>query len=234
MEKKTSTILNAVLSIVVFLLLVLAGQMTWQQFGERSIDTVSPLLANDGVSGTTPAEDEITISNGIQTFTSKDLGIRFRVRQSADQNSGPFVIQRWGQKVLVGLTSIGINNGQSVHVFEKGAEEDLVSAVNRQFLRGIPTSDCTATITGPPTSSSKIGSTFQVVQIQLPTPVRGDPEMMIAAAERCPDRYTTTNGVAYFITDANHPTQFAFFDIGQYPIEAEQGVLWQDTLEFLK
>lgn len=234
MEMKTSKIINSILSIVVLVLLVVTGQMTWQQFGEKGVDTISNAIDESEEPTTVSTDDELSIANNVQTFTSQDLGIRFRVSQQSDQGNGQITVRRWGNRVMVSPAALPANSGQSVFVFEKAASEDLLTAVKRQFLAGYAFEDCRAAVTDAPSTSSTIGSTFQIVQIQVPSRFRGDVEKMLLEAEKCPDVFTTTNGMAYFVADSKHPTQFAFFDIGQYPINAENEMMWQDTLEFLK
>ena len=59
-------------------------------------------------------------------------------------------------------------------------------------------------------------------------------EELDAKSQKCPKGYTETNGIAYFLTDTNHPTQFVFFSIGQYAIDGPNNTTWQNTIEFLK
>jgi hypothetical protein len=167
-----------------------------------------------------------TKTTGVQTFTSKELGIQFQY--AAQQADGAAThVQRIGDKVYLSVGNTAITAGQFVQVFSKGATETFADAIRRHILAKYPWSGCTITVT-----PSNIQGGYQTAEIGYPAPT--DPAAPFwDNASKCNEAYAKTNGLRHFLYDPKHPTVFAYLDIGQYGILAHDTVSWQNTLTFL-
>lgn len=167
----------------------------------------------------------------IKTYTSENLGVTF------DYFSHPDIM-------LVDVTESGNKiclqscDGQFVEVFYKDSGDNLITAVQKEFLPSISEADCKAIAYKD--GLNYFGSNTEAVEIEYGfTPTEpGDPRY---STSPCPASYSKTNGVRYFWMDKSHPDRFFFFSIGQYGIWAEyphgtwvddnpsDRLLWQDT-----
>ena len=118
-----------------------------------------------------------------------------------------------------------------MEVFQKNPADSLEQAIKKQFLTGIPETDCFVKTV----SDNKLSSNFTKATIAFPVPTDSD-QPFFTFGQKCPETYKETNGISYFLADKDHPSKFLFFSIGQYGINAKTGdntVMWQDTIKFL-
>lgn len=168
-----------------------------------------------------------------KTFTSNDLGIRFSYLEK-QQVPGTIGVKQIGDKVYVYDITYPADQGQYVEVFTKTASDSLVQAITKQFLKGYPAADCFAETINDPVAKQKNPASFTFAHITFPKNPNDGMEEMSIKADKCPKSYTETNGIAYFLLDTDHPTQFVFFSIGQYAIDGPDNTTWQNTIQFLK
>lgn len=180
----------------------------------------------------TPTTPTYTNPN-VKTFTSIDLGIRFSYLEK-QETPGTIGTKQVGNKVYVYDTKYPADQGQYVEVFTKEKGDTLEAAIGKIFLKDYPPADCFAEKISDPVAKQKTPTSFVFAHITFPANENDGMEERFAKAEKCPKTYTETNGIAYFLTDTNHPTQFVFFSIGQYAIGGPNNTTWQNTIEFLR
>lgn len=188
-------------------------------------ETGTPLAAS-------PTNPTYTDPN-VKTFTSDDLGIRFSYLEK-QQTPGTIGAKQVGNKVYVYDISHPPDQGQYVEVFTKATSDSLKEALTKQFLKGYPTADCFAEKINDPVAKQKNPASFIFAHITFPRSPNDGMEEISTKADKCPKSYTETNGIAYFLMDSKHPTQFVFFSIGQYAIDGPGNTTWQNTIQFLK
>ena len=149
-----------------------------------------------------------------KTYISEKLGIRFTYNE----------IGFSGQKVLINevnnkitISTLGNPNDQFIEVFTKDPKDSLQKAIEKQFLQGIPSTDCFVVlddennrITGLYDKESSVVRAFikyKKTNIPEDEPFEG--------SERCPALYTATNDAVYFEYDTKIPTKYIFLAIGQ-------------------
>ena len=162
---------------------------------------------------------------GVKTFTSPKLGISFQFLTS--QGGMTVNTTQLGDKVYVYTSNTKPTDGQWIQVIYKNQDQPLVDAIRQKFLPvAYKESDCRVK-----TTNDQPG--FETAQIQVAKTANGDMEALSKASTKCPEVYTTTNGISYFLTDSKHPKEFFYLSIGQYEIVAPGNKPWQNTLKVL-
>lgn len=179
------------------------------------------------VSPTPTLDNQIGVS---RTFTSPNLGISFQYVKYPDKNSTANVKEE-GNRVYVYMNNAVAESGQFVEVFNKNPDETFEASIRRQVLANFPSAQCKIEI-----SRSNIYSGGYVAEISYPAPTDSN-QPVFANMELCNKNYDKSNGIRYFLYDANYPDKFLYFDIGQYAIPGrgtfETNVIpWQDTIQF--
>lgn len=207
-------------------------QLKNQAYHTSPSDNVSPVLEKDPsptVEPTIPAAsytEETNVPNQ-KKYTSPRLGISFLyLSPSGGSNWG---IKEIGNKIYVYDFNFDYDSGQYLELFTKDSGQTLKQAIVQTFLEGYSSDDCLAT-SSP--ASGKYPATYIEGNIIVPGEFT-DMEEMSQKWQLCPQTYTRTNGISYFITDEDHPESFVFFSIGQYAISAGPDLTWQDTITFL-
>lgn len=145
-------------------------------------------------------------------------------------NGQKIEVKEVGQKIYVYPTQTAYQDGQWVEVFNKSKTDTLAEAIKKQFLNEISEKDCFVIINKD--SFKSYPESYSVAEISYPksNDPESDPWGMSAV---CPQGYSQTNGIRYFLGDSQHPGKLLFLSIGQYGIEAGEGnKLWQDTIQF--
>jgi len=166
-------------------------------------------------------------ADGTETFISTTLGIQFSYLKEQPYNAGSIQTAEVGNKVYVYPSSFNQEDGQSVEVFQKQADETIQDAIQKQFLQGKEQGKCFVTIT-------ETSGTISKAIIDFPTAQDEGMDTMYEKTTYCSEDYAKTNGIRYFWYDSSHPTTFLFFSIGQYGITAAGDKPWQDTIEVTK
>ncbi|MHB0857557.1 MAG: hypothetical protein ACYC5M_08305 [Anaerolineae bacterium] len=163
------------------------------------------------------------------TYTSQELGISFRY--APEQYEQHIEVLEQGDRIYVYASRGEPSTGQWVQVFEKSASESLEQAINGLIMPGYPSENCKViTPVVPPVKEAPPSHTF--AHIVVPPVPDEDDAARLARWRTCPQTYTVIGGIGYFQGDTLHPDRFLFFSIGQYMINAEEGVLWQETVRF--
>jgi len=233
---KNSLFLTVVLTIF---LIALAGGISYLFYQNQ-------LLKNQAYQTSSPAPSEITPSPtaqpttppvpytenttvpGQKKYVNPQLGISF-LYLSSNQGSS-FKTKEVANKVYVYDSNYDYDTGQYVEVFSKDPDQTFKQAIEETFLEGYSTDKCIAT-SSP--ASEEYPSTYIQGNIKVPGEFTNIEEMS-AKWQECPQPYTQTNGISFFLMDQDHADKFVFFSIGQYAISAGASDLtWQDTIEFL-
>jgi hypothetical protein len=163
------------------------------------------------------------------TFTSNVLGISFFYSKTmAGDNNTTIKTLESGTKVYIYEASMQPTTGQSIEKFPKNSSDTLSQAISKKFLTGISTSDCFVKV-----DPKKPGPTITKATISYPIPTNAD-QPNFTYGEKCPEKYSESNGIAYFYEDSKYPDRFYFISIGQYSIPAYNSKLtpsWNDTIE---
>ena len=186
-------------------------------------------IYNQMISSFTMLEKKENISNiNLKLYNSPKIGIKFTYLEK--QNSQEITIKENDNKICVSYDTndIDCSMGQSVEVFQKGADEKLEVAIKRLFLAEKDPNICLITVSDP----NNYPQTFIKAEITFPKTEEFDMEKMAANTEYCSRNYAQTNGIRYFLEDKAHPTKFLFFSIGQYAILSDENKTWQETVSF--
>ncbi len=187
----------------------------------------TPVKTTPETPAASPAAVETITDPNVATFTSTNLGISFRYLKS--QGGQTFNTLESGNKVYVYFSTVKPETGQSVEVFSKDPAQPLDSAVKQRFLStGYLESDC---LVKP--ASEKLPVGYVGAEIQVPRTDNDDMESLSLKWAKCPAKYTTQNGISYFLMDPAHPAKFVYLSIGQYLIPAPGTEGWQATLKLL-
>lgn len=196
---------------------------------EATVAPVSSASAVPTIKPTITPTPKVNTNPNLKTFTSDNLKISFDYLQvQPDYPKEKVNTSVSGNKVYVYMGS-NPQEGQWVEIFKKDKNDTLKQVISKQFLSGISENDC---FVENVTSKQKYSPTYQVAEITFPY----DPNSEIpffAVEHKCPKGYTRSNGISFFLADANHPDIFLFFSIGQYGIKADNSQMWQGTIRFL-
>jgi len=164
-------------------------------------------------------------------YTNPRFGISFVFATTS--LGEPFDVKESGNKIYVYDTKYPYIQGQYVEAFQKDAADTLDQAIQKQFLSGISPKDCFVK-NGVADAHASYPASYAVKTIGYPINENSDAPFW-AQANKCPEAYTETNGIAYFLGDTKHPKTYLFFSIGQqaFPIEENSQTAWQDTIQFL-
>jgi hypothetical protein len=168
---------------------------------------------------------------GQKRYSNPRFGISFIFPTTVEGESVD--IKESGNKIYVYNTKSPYTQGQYIEVFQKDVTQTLDGAIQKQFLSGISPKDCFVKETK---ADSYLGYPVSFVFRTIGYPINENSDVpYFAQANKCPEPYTATNGLAYFLGDTKHPKAYLFFSIGQYaiPIAENSKVTWQDTIKFL-
>ena len=185
--------------------------------GHRAAETARP-ARRDTSSPVLPRQ-----AARLTTFTSTRLGISFVYQPGPFAGGERVSAKAVGNRVYV-YAGMPYREGQWVEVRTKRAGQRLQDAIRAQLLRGYAPANC-AVRAG---YARYRRPTYTVMEI-LPAHVGPGGNF----GSTCPQAYTSSNGISYFLADSLHPTTYLFFSIGQYSISATSGRSWQDTIRFL-
>lgn len=122
-------------------------------------------------------------------------------------------------------------SGQYLEEFTKDADVSLQSAIETRFLKNTEKDKCFVRVI-------KDTVDYQQAIIDYPdTPCAdGSPAFVCSP---CPEGYSRTNGISYFMYYKNQPKVFFYFSIGQYSLlmgsaNAASSLEWFNNVEFIK
>jgi hypothetical protein len=200
-----------------------------------SLATSTPAVEDNSSNDTpeiTPTPETI---EGQKRYTSQKLKVSFLYMEKIGGET--FQVKEVGNKIYIYDSRTPFEQGQSAEVFEKSATQTLEEAITQIILKEYSTESCLVKSPGFMSSNTVYPTSYSTASI-IPNANSTDFETVSNFIEKnCPTKYTSFNGMMYFIADSKHPDKFVFFSIGQYAILAntdqKNPITWQDTLEFL-
>lgn len=169
---------------------------------------------------------------GRKTFTSNKLGLTFSYLESNNSGFQTITVKEAGNKICVtyDVNDANCSKGQYVEVFQKSPADTIEQAITKRFLANYSSNECYA-LKDNRYSNLNYPASYETAVISFPKPTNTDgPWWEIGS--KCPQTYTESNGMAYFLEDKNHPDKLLFFSIGQYAIDAGNNKTWNQTLQF--
>lgn len=165
------------------------------------------------------------------TVINEQLGIKVSYYSNPDNETQA---RAEGSKIyfsMPGPDAGGSGSSQFLEGFSKDAGASLKEAIEKDFLSHVDQGQCFVEISGDTPA-------YQKAVISYPdTPCSdGGPAFTCHA---CPDGYSRTNGLSYFIYYKNHPGQYFFYSIGQFSLlmgapAANPRLEWFNNVEFVE
>lgn len=166
------------------------------------------------------------------SITSSKLGIKVSYYSDSERRTGA---KEEGNRLYFFINGPedwrDYKSGQYLEVFDKESALSFQEAIEKRFLQGISRGQCFVNIT-------KDTPEYQLALIDYPdTPCAdGNPAW---TCNTCPDGYSRTNGIAYFLYFKENPEKFFYVSIGQYSLlmgnqEYQADQEWFNNIEFLK
>ena len=235
-EKPKSSITKFIPIIIIGLILLLVGLGGgYLLFGAKNGPEQKSNMASNITPTTTQSISPTEAMRNIEkNFISQNLGIAFDYKQEPFSDGTKVKVKESDNKVYVYVAREGSNTdyktGQYVEIFQKDPGITLKEAIENKFLKGYSSNDCFVKNYDLNNPLPR----YEGATISYPAPT--DPNAAwFENGDKCPPVYSESNGLSYFFYDKNFPNKFAFFSIGQYPIESGVGnKMWQDTFDFIK
>ncbi len=184
--------------------------------------------------------EEDTNIPGQKRFVSPKLALSFLYMPKPEQfTDSTTSVKEVEDKIYVYMnqnsnttTKDDYTKGQWIQVFPKDKSQTLEDAIKQKFLTNYSEKDCFVSSKITQSKSVSYPSNYQTATISYPAPT-DDSAPFWANADKCPQTYSETNGLAFFLMDKNNTDRFAFISIGQYLIYGDKTQGWQDTIQFL-
>lgn len=171
-------------------------------------------------------EDTSSVDVPNKNFISNELGIAFDYPKVSDD------YYKWPLSVSQSRNRLNLMMQQPtkdpevfqwVEVFSKDPNQDLATAIRESVLEDYSTDTCLVEQVTPESSLVPNGPSYSYARITVPVD---------STAANCPNEYTTTNFVSYFIYDSNYPDKFIYLSLGQEPGPMlPNGEIWTKSIE---
>lgn len=196
-----------------------------QQTATVSNPSPTTTITNTPTPTTIPASYTKDIGANQKKYVSPKLGISFLYEVT--QGEETMSVKEIDDKIYINSTRFLYTTGQYVQEFQKSPTDSLDQAITKQFLSNYSPFTCFIKA-GKPDANAQYPSNYVVDTI-------GYPNTYTFFNNKCPQPYTESNGLSYFLMDTKHPNIFLFFYIGQQPIigDSTTNKTWQDTITFL-
>jgi putative hemolysin len=200
MPKKTIIFILAVL--------VLVGVAGYFAFRQSPAEKQNNNEAVDNQPKNQPTREEIfgldQKETGTKLYYSEKLGVGFTYLNYNYASKTPVTILEKDNKISV--------DTQTIEVFEKDPSLTLAAAIEEKFLKGYNSADCW--VKSKETSEQNLESYISAT-ISYP-PAENSEEPFFENSKKCPQLYSETNGMQYFLMNKDVPDRFLFVRIGQY------------------
>ena len=180
----------------------------------------------------TKAFDMDDKAEGTKLYYSDRLGIGFTYIPEPDLAPGYVV------SVVEEESKIIVDEEQSVEVFTKNPKMTLEQAITERFLKGYDPEKCFVKIYDADIEVDAPG--YVAAGISFPEPENPEDAWWTNNVD-CPQNYSETNGVSYFLMNTEVPEKFVFVEVGQYAA-ASDGIVdangqeynWSHSIRILK
>jgi len=174
-----------------------------------------------------------------EIYYSDKLGVGFTYVPSQGQAGidSTVTVTEIGDKIYVHGANGEPEQGQSIEVFTKDSNLTLGEAIEARFLGGYDPNDCFVKNYG--TNETRLEN---YVSAGISFPPSSDPDApWWQNADKCPQHYSESNGIQYFLMNEDVPGKFLFVEIGQdsiasdgTPITTEGGFNWSHSIRILE
>jgi hypothetical protein len=167
-----------------------------------------------------------------EDISSEKLGIKVSYYSNPENKTGSKIEGNRIYFYMNGPANVSdYKSGQYLEEFTKEAGSSLQAAIETGFLKNIAKDKCFVKVIEDTTE-------YQKAIIDYPdTPCTdGSPAFV---CNTCPEGYSRTNGISYFMYYKNQPKVFFYFSIGQYSLmmgsaQATSSLEWFNNVEFIK
>lgn len=169
----------------------------------------------DKLAGTfkfTKVDNTTPLTEGAQTYTSEALGVTFTYNPKPVESFSVIVTEKGNKIYLHGMTEKP-EQGKMIEVFSKAANQTLAQAITEDLLKDYKPADCFAVdIVRVPTDPRP--SSYSYAEISYPAPANSQDPFWVNGA-KCPQPYSKTNAVQYFMANSAIPAKYVFLQLGQ-------------------
>lgn len=201
---------RTIIAIVVVAFLAIIGVAIYGSFQDRE-----PVREQDADTVNNPPQTPTAsgqLTENARTYTSDQLGILFTYNSRPADNFEVRVTET-GNKIYLHGTNERPEQGKMIEVFDKQPSLSLAEAIRQRFLAGINESTCFVQELTRDQNDPR-PPTYSFAEISYPPP--SDPNAPFwQNSARCPQPYSKTNAVQYFMMNSQVPGKFVFISLGQ-------------------
>lgn len=144
---------------------------------------------------------------GTKLYYSEKLGVGFT-----------YLPYSWNSPVEISESDNKINvASQTIEIFAKNPNISLEGAIKEKFLQGYDPKECFVKIYNG--NEQKLSNYISAGISFPPSDIPGSPWWQ--NADKCPQGYSETNGVQYFLMNEDSPDRFIFVKLGQAPAASD-------------
>jgi len=175
---------------------------------------------------------------GTKIYYSEKLGVGFTYLEAIYFKGADVTVTEIGSKIYVHLSNENPEEGKSIEVFTKDPDISFHKAIENKFLVGIDPKDCFVS-----TNDVREPKLLNYISAEISFPYSTDPNGWWGLnSDRCPEYYSETKGVQYFLMNNDVAGKFLFVKLGQDVIASDGtpwpeewgGVDWSDSIQILK
>lgn len=167
-----------------------------------------------------PVTPAPTLTATAKTFKSQKLGIEFTY-ESKPVTGGETEVTATeiGNKIYLHTTKEKPEQGKSIEVFTKDPAMTFKQAIEQMFLKNYSQKDCYVEEV-PQDAQDTRPDNYMFAGISYPAPT--DPnDPFWKNGNKCPQPYSKTNAVQYFMFNPDVPNKFTFIILGQDSITTD-------------
>ncbi len=178
------------------------------------VGTTQPPASNEQ----NPAPAAPTLTATAKTFKSEKLGIQFTYESRPFPNV-EVTTTEVGNKVYLHTTKEKPEQGKSIEVFTKDPKLTFKQAIEQMFLKNYSPQNCyVEEVPQDPLDARPDNYMFAGISYPAPTEP-GAPFWQ--NGNKCPQPYSKTNAVQYFMYNPDVPNKFTFLTLGQDSITTD-------------
>ena len=254
MNMNQKSFANIILVIVVVAIVVVGGYFFIVKKSEPTAQQPTPTPSSNVQTPTpttsqqpTPTQPQLNLNiifglsskeAGTKIYYSEKLGVGFTYLEATDIKGADVTVTEIGSKIYVHLSNENPEEGKSIEVFTKDPDISFHKAIENKFLVGIDPKDCFVS-----TNDVREPKLLNYISAEISFPYSTDPNGWWGLnSDRCPEYYSETKGVQYFLMNNDVAGKFLFVKLGQDVIASDGtpwpeewgGVDWSDSIQILK
>lgn len=205
---------------------------TFNQLMKKATKTKEIVWVNqDSIPKPTSTPPEGTV----ETYSSSRLGVT--IKYFKDMGAvAPVKIKEMGNRIYLYTKPDDPTSGQFIEVFSKLPSDPLELAISKDFLQAYSDDDCQVVPGGLNLSINYPmylpSFEYATIKVSAVNPSDSSTEGQVTA-DKCPQDYTYGRMICYFVMDKNHPSKYAFINLGQQAgFTSYPGLNWDMTFSF--